>query len=560
MGVYRDYALSLSPWSYLSMDTMTWNPPAAPYSTSTGGSVGLIGFLSKTARRPSMVLTESGTTTPGQIHFVDSNPQLAVGPDWTMAVTISLEHYLVPGGSPPQDPTSKFASPRGFVTMTCGFGVAGNPTRWWDLHETDHGTIGIATFGIWSDKAAVIFNNDPPFGYTKQVWGRYDGDLDAGTTGSDHCYIFDTGVPIADLLDGRPHLLVVRSRGANQPYSEVGPTATDTWISLSIDGVHRYTTNRGPSWSTSIGGGAELILGSGSTLNAGEATATGVDEVGFWKSHLTDGEIATLWSLWGDLSAWPHPASSTVSALGVESAPDPILRILSEAEVQHAQAANSDPDPVWVEQATEGIATSVSIVGRSFMGLDDWLDQDPWSSGWKRSGASKWLDTDQDVALVGASSIGSSTAHADLTQDEDELVGVASGQSSASGDITLHITLLVEPIAGSSTAYAITIGDLSTLAATADGAASVTGELSHGQLEYLAGSSDGGLSTSTATLSVSTYNYIDGNEVGDGDHAPAMGGGGLRRAHFSPKSVGYVNTRPNRQAVGIGTTTAGPGS
>jgi hypothetical protein len=105
--------------------------------------------------------------------------------------------------------------------------------------------------------------------------------------------------------------------------------------------------------------------------------------------------------------------------------------------------------------------------------------------------------------------------------------------------------------------YAITIGDLEALSTVITGGATVAGDLSHGQLEPMLASSAGS-SVVSGDLDIRPYQYLEGVEVGDNDLP--MGPAGLRRAHFSPKSVGYVNERASTQAYGTGTITTGPGS
>jgi hypothetical protein len=543
MGAYRTQALSLSPWVYIPFDTYTWTPPGSPLSTSTVGEI-TTASLGSLGRRPSMVRTESGDTTDSGFTIIDSGgDQLANGtPDFTYVLTISAE---TGNSNPPVNQGTPYVSSQGFLQVRAAVGQNGQQP-WWDLHETANGTIGIATWGIWADQPAMQYNSNPPYNQMT-VYGRYDNDLNGETTGSDRLFLFDTGIPVLDLLDGRPHLLAIRTHGADQPFSFTTPTATNTWISISIDGALRYTTTRGPAWVTLFGPTSFGFAG------------TGADEFGIWRRHLSDAEIASLWgpAVWGDLSSWPHQGSATTSARSATSTPDPILRFLSEAELSHAQSATPDPDPVWVEQETIGSADASAIAGRDSMGTGSWAGQDPWSSSYQRNLADRWLD-DQDVALIAVPINGYSTVTGDLGREEGLLTGVSSGRSSVSGELSIAIQLEAMLITGSSSVTATTIGPAVTIDASSAGSSSVTADLSHGQVEPLTGSSAGS-SAVTGDLSVQKWMNIGGEEMGDGENALPMGAGGLRRAHFSPKSSGYVNEQPTFQTVGVGGT-GGPGS
>lgn len=556
MGAYRSQALSLSPWMYFSFDTYTWTAPNPPYSSSIVGEIqaAQIGTLN---RRPSMVRTESGDTAAAGFSIVDTGGEMVTrGTDWTYALTVSLE---TGNSGPPVNQGTPYVSSMGFFYASVGGGVAGQHP-WWDLHETVNGTIGIATWGVWSDQPGSVYDSNPPYGLIT-VYGRYDNDLNGGTTGSDRCYIYDTGIPVNDLMDGRPHLLAVRTLGADQPYRNQaqGPLTTTTSISVSIDGTLRYTSARGPAWgdAAGIGGYAEL-----------NSDGTGVDELGIWKRRLSDAEISSLWgtTVWGDLSSWPHLGASTTASAATVSTPDPILRILSEPELTQVQSVTSSPDPVWVEEATLGAATGSAIVARANMGDAlsqlDWEGAGTWAGGLTggplRRQASKWLD-DQDVALLSVPVRGVAAVTGSLGQEADRGSGSSHGRASVSGSLTLAIQLEAVPVHGSSTVFAITIGDLDSLAGRSDGKASVAAALNQGQFEYLAGSSAGG-TVVVGDLGVTRYSYVAGEEVGDGEGAPRMGAGGRRRAHFSPKSIGRVDGRIRAQEVGAGIDGSGLGS
>lgn len=542
MGAYRTQALSLSPWMYATFDTYNWTPPDPVTSPSTLGEIQAFQLGGGLSRRPSMVRTESGDTTAGGFTMVDQGGEMvSKAPEWTYVFTVSLE---TGDSGPPVNQGTPYVSSSGFFQVHVGLGASG-PQPWWDLHETLAGTIGIAAMGYWSDRPATIPNpSPPPFGDVT-VYGRYDNDLNSGTTGSDHCYIYDTGIPVGDLMDGRPHLLAIRTLGADQPYSPSGPITTTTSISISIDGVHRYTSARGQSWGDANGIAGHVTL----TLSS-----TGSDEFGIWKRQLSDAEIASLWgpTVWGDLASWPHLGSSTTGSYATTSTPDPILRILSEPELTRVDFTTSEPDPVWVEEEAVGSADASGVVSRASMGQATWAGQGPWNSTRDRGLAYKWLEMDDaNINLLTGPIVGVSMAYAELEQQVGQAAGSSSGRSSVSGDLTVAIPLEAGEIHSSSTVYAITIGDLATLAASSSGASTVTADLSHGQTELLTGESAGSSSVS-GDLLVTRYTLIGGEEV-DGNGMPI--GGGRRRAHFSPLSVGYASER----AQGIATAGAGVG-
>jgi len=187
-------------------------------------------------------------------------------------------------------------------------------------------------------------------------------------------------------------------------------------------------------------------------------------------------------------------------------------------------------------------------------------NNDLWVLGAAGDAAGRWLD-DQDVALLTAPIRGAANMSGNLGQEVGRPAGSSSGRSFVSGALTVYIPLRPDSVHGVCTVYAITIGDLATMAALSAGAALVTGDLAHGQVETLSGRSDASTASVVGELSVSRYSNVSGNEVGEGDDPILMGAGGLRRAHFSPKSVGYVNERARMQGASVGTiSNGGPGS
>jgi hypothetical protein len=334
---------------------------------------------------------------------------------------------------------------------------------------------------------------------------------------------FDTGISIDALLDSRPHLLAFRVQSFTQaPTTTQQPLPTTAWVEVWIDGALLYTCPLGPGW-----GSAPTVTGAGFTASA-------ADEWGMWNRHLTVGELGTLWSNWATDA--PFKASARATIRTNTAADDGTVLAIGHPEGPEAFISRSWSDHKWITVDKDAGPAIGDGMFRT-MGPGTYEGVNPWAPAWENELADKWL-TDQDVALGSEPIRGVATASGDLSRAEQQFVGLASGQASASATLSIEIPLEAEPVNGSSVAWAVTLGDLLTLAGSSDGSSDVSGELVVGQIEVLAGASAGS-STATATLSVSVYSLIGGNEVDENGMPMAVDG--IRRGRFTPKSSGLAN-------------------
>lgn len=491
--------------------------------------------------QPSLVKTETNPHVPGGFFFSDmrglwkmaENDASAID-EGTLTFTARFERdssigppFISPDvvtdvGTAFEANTGDQAYSNGFFQVT--YRSSDISVGFWDLHVTENDTIGIATFSTkgWGDLRV-----DYPNPTTQDRWGRRK------------CYTFDTGFPAGELFDGRPHLVTIRFRAHNQQNPSNFPAlAQDNWIKLNIDGTALGATSRGPA-----------LTGNDGIANTSGGTHA-FDELALWGRHISDAEAASMWgpAVWG-ADDWPYLGSGFTSAYTKSQSNDALLRIVDWEwqlggaprlpQVLSLDINTTGIDPVWEQGWADEIATAVGFDGthRAGMGEATW-DVDPWSSSLDQQGADKWL-TDQDVALLGAGAHGYATATGDLSSVEGQLVGVASGHSSASASLSILIQLAAEPIAGSSDVYAITVGDLSSIVGSSDGSSTVDGDLAVGEIEHLAGAS-AGTSAAAGSLGVKIYSLIEGVEVDD-NGMPIPTGGGIRRGRFTPKSAGLVN-------------------
>lgn len=169
----------------------------------------------------------------------------------------------------------------------------------------------------------------------------------------------------------------------------------------------------------------------------------------------------------------------------------------------------------------------------------------PWIEATRPVEASRWLD-DLDVALY-AYARAAALVFADLHKDQGPSLEAITGRSSVSAALSVR-HVMAGSSAGSSSASGL-IGSVYEQAGLSVGSSQVSGDLLHGQVEIIAGSSTGRPQLVTGWLTVRQYNKLVGSQANDDwgsfpGQQPPTGGSrddGHTRSRFTPISTGLAN-------------------